>query len=72
MDEQINKYFTDELSLKEKDQLLDQINASEEEKKEYARMQISVALSSMAPHERGGRGGFTGSVPGKWRNCRPE
>ena len=48
MDEQINKYFTDELSLKEKDQLLDQINASEEEKKEYARMQISVALSSMA------------------------
>ena len=28
MDEQINKYFTDELSLKEKDQLLDQINAS--------------------------------------------
>lgn len=48
MDEQINKYFTDELSLKEKDQLLDQINASKEEKKEYARMQISVALSSMA------------------------
>ena len=48
MDEQINKYFTAELSLKEKDQLLDQINAGEEEKKEYARMQISVALSSMA------------------------
>lgn len=52
MDEQINKYFTDELSLKEKDLLFDRINASEEEKKEYARMQISVALSSMA-HQKG-------------------
>lgn len=51
MNEQLNKYFTNELSVKEKNQLFDQINADENEKQEYARMQISVALSSMARQE---------------------
>lgn len=52
MDEQIHKYFTDELSFEEKGQFFDRINASEEEKKEYARMQIAMALSAMA-HQPG-------------------
>lgn len=51
MDEQLNKYFTDDLSVEEKNRLFDQINDSEEAKKEYARMQISVALSSMLRQE---------------------
>lgn len=51
MDEQLNKYFTDDLSVEEKNRLFDQINDSEEAKKEYARMQISVALSSMLHQE---------------------
>lgn len=51
MHKQLNKYFIDELSLQEKDELFDQINSSEEEKKEYARAQISVALSSMLHQE---------------------
>lgn len=51
MDEQLNKYFTDDLSVEEKNRLFDQINDSEEAKQEYARMQISVALSSMLRQE---------------------
>lgn len=51
MDEQLNKYFTDDLSVEEKNRLFDQINDSEEAKQEYARMQISVALSSMVHQE---------------------
>lgn len=52
MDEQLNKYFTGELSVEEKNRLFDQINDNEDAKLEYARMQISVALSSMAHQER--------------------
>lgn len=48
MNEQLNKYFTGELSPEEKGKVIDQINADEETKKEYARIQIAVALSSMA------------------------
>lgn len=51
MDEQLNKYFTDDLSVEEKNRLFDQINDNEDAKQEYARMQISVALSSMAHQE---------------------
>lgn len=51
MDEQLNKYFTDELSVEEKNRLFDQINDNDDAKQEYARMQISVALSSMAHQE---------------------
>lgn len=51
MDEQLNKYFTDDLSVEEKNRLFDQINDNEEAKQEYARMQISVALSSMLHQE---------------------
>ena len=52
MDEQLNKYFADELSPEEKAQVFDQINVDEGRKKEYARIQIAVALSSMT-HQKG-------------------
>lgn len=52
MNELLNKYFTNSLSLTEKNELFDQINASEEGKKEFADMQILTALSEMA-HQQG-------------------
>lgn len=51
MEEQLYKYLTDETSVTEKDELFDRINANEESRQEYARLQILTALSSMTPQE---------------------
>ncbi|WP_293712768.1 FecR family protein [uncultured Parabacteroides sp.] len=47
MEEQLYKYLTGETSVTEKDELFDRINANEDNRQEYARLQILTALSSM-------------------------
>lgn len=48
MEDQLYKYLTDEISVTEKSDLFNRIDANEENRKEYARLKILTALSHMA------------------------